>query len=86
MIKCCGTCAHLRNHGCKRPDHCVSHGYCDHKTGRVIPWEVCTCGGEFVKVRGWWVSDTMRKTQLVCQGCGSTRLYTEDAGEIKAPA
>ena len=82
MIKSCGECSNLCNHGCKRPDRCVANGYCDFRSGRVKPWETCQhCGGKMVNIgRGRWESDTMYVSTVQCKACGIEARYTQDYG------
>lgn len=86
MKRSCGECSNLRTNGCRRPDYCIEHGYCDFSQGRVRPWEVCrACGGRIVKGPGWWETDDVYKTTLLCRGCGLTATYTRDYDNEKIP-
>lgn len=88
MKKSCGECGNLRNNGCKRPDHCVAHGYCDWTQGRVRPWETCqTCGAKLSPVRTEWPIDTLRNRDLVCPECGERWVESRSVDrKRKAPA
>jgi hypothetical protein len=64
MQKSCGECRKLMTDECRRPDHCVGHGYCDF--GQARPWEQCPyCGVKFKRPRNRKIG-TVIITDLVC--------------------
>jgi hypothetical protein len=83
LKKSCTDCAKLRTDQCKRPDHCVTQGYCDYSPVPLQPWKFCPeCGSKLIREQSKRPTVGVAVTTLICPRCGKNgKEYREAVWE-----